>query len=121
MGQLTRQFAEVQNNMNATERVHYYATAIENEAPLNIPDRKPPPSWPERGEVVMKGVVMRYADGLPMVLKDLSLHICVGERIGIGKVLDNVTNNSWKDWSGKIIYYGCIIPVGGAIQGIHYY
>ena len=87
MGQLTRQFAEVENNMNATERVHYYATSVENEAPLDIPDRKPPPSWPQRGEVVMKDVTMRYRDGLPKVLKGLSLHIRGGERIGIGKVL----------------------------------
>ena len=84
MGWMVRQFAEVENNMNATERVHHYATAIDTEAPLDIPDRKPRDSWPEKGEVVMKDVVLRYREGLPAVLKNLNLSIQGGERIGIG-------------------------------------
>lgn len=84
MGWMVRQFAEVENNMNATERVHHYATAIETEAPLDIPDRKPRESWPEQGKVVMKDVVLRYREGLPAVLKNLNLDIKGGERIGIG-------------------------------------
>ena len=84
MGQLTRQYAELQNNMNATERVHYYATEIENEAPHELPDRKPPPPWPATGKIVMQDVAMRYADGMPLVLKNVSMHIRGGERIGIG-------------------------------------
>ena len=69
----------------------------------------------------MQNVRMRYADGLPMVLKDISLHIHGGERIGIGMVLKNVTKSSWKNRSWKILHYGCIIPAGGAIRGIHHY
>jgi ATP-binding cassette, subfamily C (CFTR/MRP), member 1 len=84
MGWMVRQFAEMENNMNATERVHHYATVIDTEAPLDIPDRKPRDSWPEKGEVIMKDVILRYRDGLPTVLKNLSLHIQGGERIGIG-------------------------------------
>jgi len=84
MGQTTRQFAEVENNMNSTERVHHYATGIESEAPYEIPDRKPAPTWPERGEIVMRDVYLNYRPNLPYVLKGLSLHIRGGERIGIG-------------------------------------
>jgi ABC-type multidrug transport system fused ATPase/permease subunit len=84
MGWMVRQFAEVENNMNATERVHHYATAIETEAPLDLPDRKPRESWPEKGEVVLKDVVLKYREGLPAVLKNLSLDIKGGERVGIG-------------------------------------
>jgi ABC-type multidrug transport system fused ATPase/permease subunit len=91
MGQLTRQYAEMQNNMNATERVHYYATAIENEAPDEIPERKPPPSWPDSGEIVMRDVAMRYADGMPLVLKNVSMHIRGGERIGIGNFFRKIS------------------------------
>jgi len=83
MGWMVRQFAEVENNMNATERVHHYATAIETEAPLDLPDRKPRPTWPEHGEVVFNDVVLRYREGLPAVLKNLNLDIKGGERIGI--------------------------------------
>src|SRR6202000_2811614 len=31
-----RQLAEVENNMNSTERVHYYGTQLEEEAPLKL-------------------------------------------------------------------------------------
>jgi ABC-type multidrug transport system fused ATPase/permease subunit len=75
MGQLTRQYAELQNNMNATERVHYYATEIENEAPHELPDRRPPSPWPATGQIVMQ---------MPLVLKNVSMRIRGGERVGIG-------------------------------------
>jgi ATP-binding cassette, subfamily C (CFTR/MRP), member 1 len=83
MGWMVRQFAEVENNMNATERVHHYATSIETEAPLDLPDRKPRALWPENGQVLFKDVVLRYREGLPAVLKRLNLDIEGGERIGI--------------------------------------
>ncbi|KAH8655837.1 P-loop containing nucleoside triphosphate hydrolase protein [Xylariales sp. PMI_506] len=77
-----RQMAEVENNMNNTERIHHYGTKIEKEAPLVV-GQPLPPSWPERGEIVFDRVQMRYRDGLPLVLQDISMHIKAGERIGI--------------------------------------
>jgi ATP-binding cassette, subfamily C (CFTR/MRP), member 1 len=76
-----RQLAEVENNMNATERVHYYATALEQEAPLKLMDV--PDSWPSQGEIIFQDVEMRYRKGLPLVLQGLTLHVKAGERIGI--------------------------------------
>jgi ATP-binding cassette, subfamily C (CFTR/MRP), member 1 len=76
-----RQLAEVENNMNATERIHYYGTKLEEEAPLrlgNVPD-----SWPEHGDIVFDNVQMRYRAGLPLVLKGFSMHVAAGERIGV--------------------------------------
>src|SRR6201996_5730106 len=76
-----RQLAEVENNMNATERIHHYATNLEEEAPLKLKDVRD--SWPEKGEIVFDDVQMRYRPGLPLVLQGLSLHVNAGERIGI--------------------------------------
>jgi ATP-binding cassette, subfamily C (CFTR/MRP), member 1 len=76
-----RQLAEVENNMNSTERLHYYATELEEEAPLKLQDVRD--SWPEKGEIVFNNVEMRYRAGLPLVLKGLDLHVNAGERIGI--------------------------------------
>lgn len=76
-----RQLAEVENNMNATERIHYYATELEEEAPLKLQDVRD--SWPEKGEIVFDNVEMRYRAGLPLVLKGLSLNVAPGERIGV--------------------------------------
>jgi ATP-binding cassette subfamily C (CFTR/MRP) protein 1 len=76
-----RQLAEVENNMNATERIHYYATHLEEEAPLKLKDVRD--SWPEKGEIIFDNVEMRYRPGLPLVLKGMQLHVKAGERIGI--------------------------------------
>ncbi|KAH8809406.1 ABC multidrug transporter-like protein [Xylogone sp. PMI_703] len=76
-----RQLAEVENGMNATERLHYYGTQLEEEAPLHTVDVRE--SWPETGEIVFDNVEMRYRAGLPLVLQGLSMHIKGGERIGI--------------------------------------
>ncbi|KAJ5681964.1 uncharacterized protein N7477_001904 [Penicillium maclennaniae] len=76
-----RQFAEVENDMNATERVHYYGTELEEEAPLQGVEVSP--SWPEKGRIVFQDAQMRYRDGLPLVLKGLSMDVKGGERIGI--------------------------------------
>lgn len=76
-----RQFAEVENDMNATERVHYYGTELEEEAPLHGVEVAP--SWPEKGHIVFENAKMRYRDGLPLVLKGLSMDVQGGERIGI--------------------------------------
>ena len=76
-----RQLAEVENNMNATERVHFYGTELEEEAPLQM--GTVPENWPEKGRIEFKTAEMRYRPELPLVLKGLSMDVQVGERIGI--------------------------------------
>lgn len=79
-----RQLAEVENNMNSTERIHYYGTELEEEAPLHVnKDVSLPPSWPSRGEIIFDNVEMRYRPGLPLVLQGLQLSVAGGERIGV--------------------------------------
>ena len=76
-----RQLAEVENNMNATERIHYYATQLEEEAPLKLQQMSP--SWPETGRITFENVEMKYRPDLPLVLKGLDFEVMGGERIGI--------------------------------------
>ncbi len=76
-----RQLAEVENAMNATERLHYYGTELDEEAPLHLTDVRP--TWPEKGEIIFDNVQMRYRDGLPLVLQGLDMKVSGGERIGI--------------------------------------
>ena len=76
-----RQLAEVENNMNATERLHYYGTQLEQEAPLKL--KEVPDSWPQSGAITFDNVEMRYRAELPLVLQGLNFHIKGGERIGI--------------------------------------
>ncbi|PVI02115.1 putative ABC transporter [Periconia macrospinosa] len=77
------QFAEVENNMNATERVHYYGTEIDQEEHKVALREVVRPSWPERGEIQFNQVQMRYRPELPLVVQNLTLQIRPGERIGI--------------------------------------
>ena len=79
---MVRQVAEVENDMNAVERIIHYASEIEQEAPHKVKDPAPP-SWPFEGRIVMKDVVMKYRSELPPVLKGLSVVIAPGETIGI--------------------------------------
>lgn len=76
-----RQLAEVENNMNSTERIHYYGTELEEEAPLHLGNVQP--SWPEKGEIHFNNVQMRYRAGLPLVLQGLDMHVKAGEKIGV--------------------------------------
>lgn len=76
-----RQLAEVENNMNATERLHYYGTELEEEAPLHLIDLDK--DWPQTGRIAFSDVHLRYRKGLPLVLQGLNMEISGGERIGI--------------------------------------
>ncbi|RDB26210.1 Multidrug resistance-associated protein 1 [Hypsizygus marmoreus] len=84
-GMLTRQTAEVENYMNSVERVVHYSRTdfIEQEAPHEIAENQPPPHWPQYGSIEFKRVSMNYRPGLPKVLRDLSLKINGGEKIGV--------------------------------------
>ncbi|KAF8896247.1 ABC transporter [Infundibulicybe gibba] len=82
-GWLVRQSAEVENNMNSVERIVHYATEIEQEAPHDLPDNKPPSSWPADGQLELRDIVLNYRPELPPVLKGISMTVKAGEKIGI--------------------------------------
>jgi ABC-type multidrug transport system fused ATPase/permease subunit len=80
---LVRELATVENNMNAVERIHHYGMKLDQEAAYNIPETAPPDNWPEHGAIKFKNVTMSYRPSLPPVLKNISLDIKKGEKIGI--------------------------------------
>ncbi|KAJ3572547.1 hypothetical protein NP233_g3005 [Leucocoprinus birnbaumii] len=84
-GLLTRQSADVENYMNSVERVVHYSRQdlIAQEAPHEIPENKPPESWPQQGSIEIKNLRMSYRLGLPNVLHGISLSIKGGEKIGV--------------------------------------
>ncbi|KAI0833290.1 ABC protein [Trametes gibbosa] len=85
-GLVTRQSAEVENYMSSVERIvveYSREDKIPQEAPHEIATEKPPPEWPTKGAVEFKEVVMRYREGLPLVLKGLSMQVNGGEKIGV--------------------------------------
>lgn len=84
LGMVTRQSAEVENNMNAVERIRYYSDgSVPQEASYEEDEVKPPPDWPAQGAISFTNIVMSYRNGLPAVLKGISADIQPGEKVGI--------------------------------------
>ncbi|KAL9940237.1 hypothetical protein V8E36_000942 [Tilletia maclaganii] len=79
---VVRSFSEVEQNIVSVERVLSYSS-LQPEAAYEIPENKPPAGWPDKGEVQMKDYSSRYRSGLPLCLKNLSIDIKAGERIGV--------------------------------------
>jgi ATP-binding cassette, subfamily C (CFTR/MRP), member 1 len=78
-----RMMATIEAQMNSVERILYYTNNIEREAADVLPDTDPHPgTWPTKGEIELSHASLRYRDG-PLVLKDLSVKIKAGERIGV--------------------------------------
>lgn len=78
-----RMIATIEADMNSVERVLFYTEKVEPEALDLIPENDPEPgTWPDRGEIKITNGSMRYRDG-PLVLKNISLHIKGGEKIGV--------------------------------------
>lgn len=76
-----RQVANVETNMNATERLHYYSKQLEKERFAGTCQTHP--SWPETGHIVFNDIHLRYRPNLPLVLNGLTASVGRGERIGI--------------------------------------
>ncbi|KAI9340135.1 P-loop containing nucleoside triphosphate hydrolase protein [Zopfochytrium polystomum] len=78
-----RQYTEAEVQLVSIERLNNYATELVTEPPAVIKDSRPPANWPSEGRIVLENVSMRYAEGLPLVLKSVSLEIGAGEKVGI--------------------------------------
>uniref|UniRef100_A0AAY4DYG6 ATP-binding cassette, sub-family C (CFTR/MRP), member 3 n=1 Tax=Denticeps clupeoides TaxID=299321 RepID=A0AAY4DYG6_9TELE len=79
---MVRMTSELESNIVAVERVKEYSET-QTEAPWEVEDKKPPPEWPMQGRVEFRDYSVRYREGLDLVLRDLSLQVKGGEKIGI--------------------------------------
>lgn len=77
-----RMIAALEAQMNSVERIIHYTQKVTPEAPDVLPTDPDTKLWPSRGEIVISNASMRYRDG-PLVLKDISLKIEAGQKIGV--------------------------------------
>lgn len=78
-----RQSTELENQMTSVERVLEY-TSVDHERELESPpDKRPPKSWPEHGEVKFHNLYLKYTLTEPPVLKNLNFLIKPKEKVGI--------------------------------------
>ncbi|KAI1503272.1 P-loop containing nucleoside triphosphate hydrolase protein [Biscogniauxia marginata] len=83
---VVREWADVENAMNSTERLFAYANMVPQETDITTDLTEPEPApynWPTRGEINFSNVRMRYRPGLPEALRGLNLRIRGGERMAI--------------------------------------
>ncbi|PWN34606.1 uncharacterized protein FA14DRAFT_143920 [Meira miltonrushii] len=85
-GQMIRQSAEIENNMNSIERVLHYANSVEQEKPHNvkqIDEKLKADQWPQEGHLQLAQLTASHREGLPPALKEVSLDIKPGQKIGV--------------------------------------
>jgi len=74
---------ELDNYMNAVERVHQYSETLEQEASWDDNKVPIPADWPSKGKIELKDVKFRYRKDLDPVLHGLSAEINGLEKIGV--------------------------------------
>jgi ABC-type multidrug transport system fused ATPase/permease subunit len=77
-----RLIANTEQNMSSVERVKEYLDT-EQEAAQIVPDNRPPEQWPTHGAVEFVNYSTRYRAELGQVLRNISLSIKAGEKVGV--------------------------------------
>ncbi|XP_062958179.1 ATP-binding cassette sub-family C member 2-like [Cynocephalus volans] len=81
LNMLVRMTSEIETNIVAVERINEYIK-VENEAPW-VTDKRPPASWPNKGEIRFSNYQVRYRPELDLVLKGITCDIRSTEKIGV--------------------------------------
>ncbi|CAG2110835.1 unnamed protein product, partial [Medioppia subpectinata] len=77
------QSAEMESQMTSVERIIEYSR-LPQEAALTAHDsHKPPPDWPQKGQIELKDMSLCYEGSDKPVLKNLNCVVKSGEKVGI--------------------------------------
>lgn len=79
---MIRMLSDLESNIIAVERVKEYSKT-ETEAPWVLESNRAPEGWPSSGVVEFRNYSVRYRPGLELVLKNLTVHVQGGEKVGI--------------------------------------
>lgn len=79
---MVRQFCEIETNIVAVERLKEYID-LHKEGSVSDGAHAIPDEWPERGSIEFRGFSARYREGLDLALRDLTLSVESGEKIGV--------------------------------------
>ncbi|GCF00367.1 Transporter of the ATP-binding cassette [Zygosaccharomyces mellis] len=78
---LVRLYSNVEMNMNSVERLKEYM--VVDQEPYNQPSMTPPLDWPQQGRVEMNDLSLRYAPGLPRVIKNVTFTVEPKSKVGV--------------------------------------
>ena len=80
---MVRLSAQVETIMTSAERLLYYTT-LEQEPEVRTGTAVDPPlGWPSKGGITVRDLCVRYRSSLPLVLRNVSLDMHAGTRVGI--------------------------------------
>jgi ABC-type multidrug transport system fused ATPase/permease subunit len=84
-GQMIRQSAEIENNMNSIERLLHYTRELPQEAGHELKSDKEleKSMWPQEGRVKFNALTASHRPELPPALRGVELDIKPGQRIGV--------------------------------------
>ncbi|KAL3615470.1 ATP-binding cassette sub- C member 9 [Castilleja foliolosa] len=71
-----------ENKMISVERILQYSN-LASEAPLVVEDCRPPPNWPDIGNICFTNLQIRYAEHLPSVLKNITCTFPGRKKVGV--------------------------------------
>lgn len=78
-----RCFTMVESNLIAVERLQHFQGISAEPRIVEGPSLEALEQWPRAGEIRFERVSARYAEGLPLVLKDCSFRIRAGQKAGV--------------------------------------
>ena len=79
---LIRQTSMIENNMVGVERIMEYQSGLPQEASWELSSDPPVAEWPSDGAISLRQLSTRYREGLDLVLKDISLEVAGGGKVG---------------------------------------
>lgn len=77
-----RIFSDLESRMTSVERLQFYCD-LPAEKNYYDPKIETEESWPQTGELEFKNVSLKYAEHLPLVLKNVSFKVQSGMRVGL--------------------------------------
>ncbi|KAI9233433.1 MAG: hypothetical protein BYD32DRAFT_465341 [Podila humilis] len=82
MSRFLQMICNLENSIVSVERIREYSE-LTPEARDVIPDAKTDAQWPQQGQITFNNYSTRYREGLGLVLKNLSLSVQGGQRVGV--------------------------------------
>lgn len=100
------QSAQAETFLTSVERLHHYTT-LPSEGVDHNPCYRPPPGWPDRGEIRVQGLHVRYRADLPVVLRGVDFTVPAGQKVGV----------VGRTGSGKSSFLAALLRLNEIVQG----